>query len=62
MRDHPFHSIPMMGGMWGGSKFVFFKDIYKKLENITSFNYGDDQNFYQNISILLLKKGNFISA
>jgi hypothetical protein len=45
MRDHPFHSIPMMGGMWGGSKFVFFKDIYKKLENITSFNYGDDQNF-----------------
>jgi hypothetical protein len=45
MRDHPNHQFQIMGGMWGGSgKFLRF-NISRHLQKISSFRYGDDQNF-----------------
>merc|ERR1719181_2466889 len=50
MRDHPWHGVPIMGGMWGGlgsaisapnvqSRFVAY------LKDQDKFTYGQDQNW-----------------
>lgn len=47
MRDHPWHYKPILGGMWGVQGKDALKLIADALSNftVTSFEYGDDQNF-----------------
>lgn len=49
MRDHPAHSVPILGGMWGARKPI----LGDMLELINSYNKGNfwqvDQNFLREI-------------
>lgn len=45
MRDHPWHGVPILGGMWGAKKGVI-KDIKQMIENFTQEDVlGVDQTF-----------------
>lgn len=45
MRDHPYHTVPILGGMWGCRKGIM-RDIIKDIEKWTSFSAkGCDQDF-----------------
>jgi len=45
MRDHQFHGVPILGGMWGAKSGVL-KDLGEMVENYNKGNFvGVDQNF-----------------
>jgi hypothetical protein len=45
MRDHPYHTVPILGGMWG-CKNGILRDIDKDIKNWTFFSQkGCDQDF-----------------
>lgn len=47
MRDHPFHSAPILAGMWGLKITPALRERYKNAISEWVFNssYGDDQKF-----------------
>lgn len=47
MRDHPYHTVPILGGMWGCRNSLLRKiKISKQIENWNRFNQkGADQDF-----------------
>jgi hypothetical protein len=45
MRDHPYHTVPILGGMWGCRNGIL-KDIDKDIEKWSAFSKkGCDQDF-----------------
>jgi protein O-GlcNAc transferase len=49
MRDHNFHEVPILGGMWGAKKGAII-DIKEKIEAYKkNSSWGDDQNFLRDI-------------
>ena len=49
MRDHPYHTVPILGGMWGCRNGIL-KDIIKDIEKWTFFSQkGCDQDFLGNV-------------
>jgi hypothetical protein len=61
MRDHPYHSAPILGGMWGSkSDFLRSIDFSKKIEEWVkvkrSYNLGVDQDFLGTIIYPLIYK------
>ena len=47
MRDHPYHTVPILGGMWGSRNDLMRKiDLMGKIEEWNSFaTHGIDQDF-----------------
>jgi hypothetical protein len=59
MRDHPFHSFPILGGMWGvknNSKFDIKKLLEEFMSNKASNIYGTDYNFLGNVLFPLIRE------
>ena len=65
MRDHPWHNMPIMGGMWGMRKLAYNFEIKPLVRKYLSslarasdgrFKYGVDQEFLQNCIYPLAKK------
>lgn len=49
MRDHPFHGVPILGGMWG-AKHNCIPDMKEKIKKYTKGNFWQvDQNFLKEI-------------
>lgn len=64
MRDHPYHDMPIMGGMWGARKGsipemrpLIDKHIERSKENE---RYGEDQNFLASSIFPLIKDDVFV--
>jgi hypothetical protein len=50
MRDHPYHTVPILGGMWGCRNGIL-KDIDKDIEKWSAFSKkGCDQDFLGQIT------------
>lgn len=44
MRDHPYHAVPILGGMWGSRKGLF-PDIHRETQKFTDDRWQVDQDF-----------------
>lgn len=60
MRDHPYHSVPILGGMWG-SKQKILKNIKELVSNYNVGNFWQiDQNFLKDIIYPKIKNDCFV--
>ena len=48
MRDHQFHAIPILGGMWGARGGIL-PNIYKQTKEYTDERWQIDQDFLANV-------------
>ena len=61
MRDHPYHSAPILGGMWGSRNGIMIKIGLSNLINNwclnkrTNYLYGIDQDFLREVIYPLVK-------
>jgi hypothetical protein len=57
MRDHPYHTTPILGGMWGCRNGILRElEISKMIEKWNSYNRkGIDQEFLQQIVYPIIK-------
>lgn len=55
MRDHPWHTMPVMGGMWGIQGTDSLTLVSKKLLELTSARreYGEDQDWVSSVATKL---------
>ncbi len=64
MRDHPYHSVQILGGMWGCRNGIMRKIGLSNLiknwlvinGNKSSYSYGIDQNFLKDVIYPLVKE------
>lgn len=58
MRDHPYHGIPILGGLWGCRNGILKKlNLIELINNWNNFsNYGCDQDFLSEIIYPLVKE------
>jgi len=61
MRDHPFHRVPILGGMWGCRNGILRKiNISELINKWGRYNYkGCDQDFLKDIIYPLVKDKSF---
>lgn len=62
MRDHPNHMMPIMAGMFGTRKIKEIKSWEDSINNISSYYYGNDQNFLSNYIYPIIKNKCVIHA
>jgi hypothetical protein len=61
VRDHPYHSVPILGGMWGCRNGIMIKIGLSSLINNwcsnkrSSYSYGIDQDFLREVIYPLVK-------
>lgn len=62
MRDHPYHSVAILGGMWGSRNGLMGKIELSKLiknwlinNNRSSYSFGIDQDFLREVIYSLVK-------
>ena len=58
IRDHPYHGMRIMGGMWGSYKLWFkIEELYLKwkLDKVSLTHYQNDQEFLRDIIYPLVK-------
>jgi protein O-GlcNAc transferase len=60
MRDHPYHTTAIMGGMWGCRNSIL-KNISELIFNYTKGNFWQvDQNFLKEVIYPLIKNNSFV--
>ncbi|MGV8137967.1 MAG: hypothetical protein AB2L20_22380 [Mangrovibacterium sp.] len=60
MRDHPYHCVPILGGMWGAKKGAL-PEMRKYIDEYEKGNYWQtDQEFLQKIVYPLIKDSCFV--
>ena len=61
MRDHPYHTTPILGGMWGCRNQLMIKiklfDMIKKWISLrnNNYNFGVDQDFLSNVLYSMIR-------
>ena len=60
MRDHPYHGVPILGGMWGARK-PLLSDMVELIENYDKGDFWQvDQNFLTSVVYPIVKKESFV--